>query len=98
MISIHAPRVGSDKRRKEMTIYELNISILAPCVESEQRCPFVILYAIISILAPCLGSDITEFLLQVFQLISILVPCVESDGHLGIYIIGNHKFQFSLPV
>ena len=85
-----------------MTIYELNenvwVSILAPCVESEQRCPFVILHAIISILAPCLGSDITEFLLQVFQLISILVPCVESDGHRGIYIIGNHKFQFSLPV
>lgn len=70
------PCVRSDKRRKEMTIYELNISILAPC----------------------LGSDITEFLLQVFQLISILVPCVESDGHRGIYIIGNHKFQFSLPV
>ena len=70
------PCVRSDKRRKEMTIYELNISILAPCVESEQRCPLVILHAIISILAPCLGSD----------------------GHRGIYIIGNHKFQFSLPV
>ena len=75
-----------------------SISILAPCLGSDITEFLLQVLQLISILASCVGSDITEFLLQVFQLISILVPCVGSDGNRGIYIIGNHKFQFSLPV
>ena len=37
------PCVRSDKRRKEMTIYELNISILVPCVGSDLANKFVLI-------------------------------------------------------
>ena len=75
------------------------ISILASCVGSNMTIYELNENVWVSILAPCVRSDKRRKEMTIYELnISILVPCVESDGHRGIYIIGNHKFQFSLPV
>ena len=55
-ISIHAPRMGSDKGCRPVD-YELMISIHAPRMGSDKGCRLVDYELMISIHAPRMGSD-----------------------------------------
>ena len=56
-ISIHAPRVGSDKRRLVLLMAQMTISIHAPRVGSDHPLHLLLRISLISIHAPRVGSD-----------------------------------------
>ena len=98
VISIHAPRVGSDELQ-ELEITQWDISIHAPRVGSdvladEENNTEII----ISIHAPRVGSDGLGKPYSSARVISIHAPRVGSDSTTVIVPILNFLFQSTLPV
>ena len=89
-ISIHAPRVGSDRQGADQTQTE-TISIHAPRVGSDTADESSLAIAAISIHAPRVGSDSRRPGIGLLACISIHAPRVGSDGHHG-YGGGLHLY------
>ena len=97
-ISIHAPRVGSDRGRA-VKWHKVVISIHAPRVGSDQHTPCrVIMTAVISIHAPRVGSDLPEQQSRQAEYISIHAPRVGSDVVQVDILHRSRQFQSTLPV
>ena len=97
-ISIHAPRVGSDRGALPRCRQGLSISIHAPRVGSDAVRGVLVPLRIISIHAPRVGSDIIFFCVSGGRLISIHAPRVGSDPLSRSRSSHRSQFQSTLPV
>ena len=98
LISIHAPRVGSDRISAGRYPRRCPISIHAPRVGSDFRGIFPAIDGPISIHAPRVGSDRHRLLSRSGRDISIHAPRVGSDNIASIVRIISFRFQSTLPV
>ena len=98
LISIHAPRTGSDLLEHELHNGNADISIHAPRTGSDffQRL-FAPSANVISIHAPRTGSDCFGAITAVRDGISIHAPRTGSDTKHFYNVAGSRKFQSTLP-
>ena len=97
LISIHAPRVGSDDVRGSLR-HRVFISIHAPRVGSDHNIRLVGIVSLISIHAPRVGSDRGGAAAHIVDQISIHAPRVGSDSWSTNQPEWSEGFQSTLPV
>ena len=98
VISIHAPRVGSDVRETSAPSGVRNFNPRSPCGERHRLRLLVIGHADISIHAPRVGSDLDAADGVPRDLISIHAPRVGSDLDDMVGKTVSIEFQSTLPV
>ena len=96
LISIHAPRTGSDGERSARTTAD-QISIHAPRTGSDDSAGRVPIFSSISIHAPRTGSDLVLALLSDGFCISIHAPRTGSDGKVRTKNICRRNFNPRSP-
>ena len=99
VISIHAPRVGSDPDGEGFLLGKIYFNPRSPCGERLHRAGDTGAYLAISIHAPRVGSD--NQMLAVAgraECISIHAPRVGSDQGQTFPVCGRLVFQSTLPV
>ena len=97
-ISIHAPRVGSDKGLDEIKDRKSKFQSTLPVWGATFQLPGGAGVRFISIHAPRVGSDVTRKDLQLFHKISIHAPRVGSDLGERPRLAAHYSFQSTLPV
>ena len=98
LISIHAPRVGSDSIAALTAALEFYFNPRSPCGERPRLAATLRPQSRISIHAPRVGSDLTDKEVWQFEKISIHAPRVGSDRTHARAKAKNKPFQSTLPV
>ena len=80
IISIHAPRTGSDARHKVIALLPLAFQSTLPARGATNHARTSQYYQVISIHAPRTGSDLTGAILRLIAAISIHAPRTGSDS------------------
>ena len=98
LISIHAPRVGSDRAYQHCPVPGRHFNPRSPCGERRYECPVPVCSAAISIHAPRVGSDYFRISGDLGRPISIHAPRVGSDFVTVSKLLPILRFQSTLPV
>ena len=97
LISIHAPRVGSDQSYFHQSALDANFNPRSPCGERQPTRRTVPLIGIISIHAPRVGSDVDRGGAEPKEPISIHAPRVGSDTGIGKCLLISCNFNPRSP-
>ena len=97
VISIHAPREGSDRQTDHENLRPCNFYPRSPRGERQGPCLFGILRPDISIHAPREGSDVTPSFSAASRAISIHAPREGSDDRVEVWCYELERFLSTLP-